>query len=482
MLESVRSTPGESVGRTEPRLSTEPLRKLTRKTSLGFEAIEFIESVVGIKLLPWQKWWLIHALELLPGGRKFRFKTIVTLVARQNGKTTLLKCLTLYLMYSDRARMVLGSAQNLEIAKESWLGAVQMIEENADLYAELDYVRRGNGDQELKLTNGARYKIAAATGNAGRGLSVDLLILDELRQHKKWDAWGALSKTTMARMTSLTVCISNAGDDESVVLNTMRANALAGGDEALAIFEWSAPEDCELDDEEGWAAANPALGYTLDIRAIRSAMTTDPPAVFRTEILCQHVESMADAVVTAPLWESCLDRGMKLDARKGRTALCFDVALDQGHATLAAAQVGLDGKVRVTTVASWPSAREALADLAMWKDRIKPAAFGWFAAGPAVSVAADLKKLGAEAIQGDEVKAVCQEFAALVPARGLIHNGDGLLTAHVLGAKKYTQGDGWRFVRRGVGHVDAAYAAAGAVRLARTLPPPKRVMLVTPSK
>jgi hypothetical protein len=54
------------------------------------------------------------------------------------------------------------------------------------------------------------------------------------------------------------------------------------------------------------------------------------------------------------------------------------------------------------------------------------------------------------------------------------HSGDGLLTAHVTGSEKLKSGDTWRFSRRGRGHCDAAYAAAGAAHLARLLPTPVR--------
>jgi hypothetical protein len=46
------------------------------------------------------------------------------------------------------------------------------------------------------------------------------------------------------------------------------------------------------------------------------------------------------------------------------------------------------------------------------------------------------------------------------------------LTAQVRGAGKRVVMDRWVFERRGPLHVDAVYAAAGAVHLARTLPPP----------
>jgi hypothetical protein len=64
------------------------------------------------------------------------------------------------------------------------------------------------------------------------------------------------------------------------------------------------------------------------------------------------------------------------------------------------------------------------------------------------------------------------ELQEQVVSRRVLHSGDPLLTAHVTGAQRLRQGDAWRFQRQGAGHCDAAYATAGAVHLARTLPSP----------
>ena len=85
---SASSAEGSLVGSEVPRIWTRPLRELTPKTSLGYSVIEFAEKFLFIELFPWQKWLLIHALELRPNGR-LRFRNIIVLVARQNGKSTL---------------------------------------------------------------------------------------------------------------------------------------------------------------------------------------------------------------------------------------------------------------------------------------------------------------------------------------------------------------------------------------------------------
>ena len=98
--------------------------------------------------------------------------------------------------------------------------------------AELDGKPRNvNGDEWFRVKSGGRYRITASNSRAGRGLSVDELNIDELRTQASWDAWSALSKTTMARPHAQTWCMSNAGDDSSVVLNQLRDSALAGRDD-----------------------------------------------------------------------------------------------------------------------------------------------------------------------------------------------------------------------------------------------------------
>ena len=125
---------------------------------------------------------------------------------------------------------------------------------------------------------------------------------------------------------------------------------------------------------------------------------------------------------------------------------------------------------------------------------MKPRAFGWLPAGPAVALAVDLADRSAknarapwppygvavEEIRG-EVPAVCMGFDQLVTAGQIVRVADALLDEHVGNAERYVTGDVWRFSRRVPdAPVDALYGAAGAVHLARTLsPPPARLRAVT---
>jgi hypothetical protein len=314
--------------------------------------------------LPWQRWLLIHAMELRPDGR-FRFRTVVVLVARQNGKTTIVEVKNLWKMFVLGVPLVIGTAQNLDIAEESWDKAVEIVESIPELAAEVAHVDKTNGKKALKLVSGSRWKIAAASRRGGRGLSGDDVNLDELREHQNWLAWGAVTKTTMARADAQIWAFSNAGDDKSVVLNNLRATGKALIDDPLTdpsigLFEWSAPDEvkctcdrvwteedpqphkptCRLWDRKAWAQANPSLGYTITEEAISSALTTDPEEIFRTEVLCQHVDDLQPywQVISEATWNGLADDGSVAGDR-----LAFAIAVTPGGTHAAIGVVGERG-------------------------------------------------------------------------------------------------------------------------------------------
>lgn len=335
-------------GRTEPRIFTPPLRELrpavydddgetllSPATSLGFEAIEFAETVLGIELRPWQRWLLIHMLELLPNGR-LRFRTCIVLVARQNGKTTLSVILSLFFLYALGRELVIGTAQDLGLAEEVWAKAVELAREVPELAELIQQVVLQTGKQALILEDGERYLIKAANRKAGRGLSGDLVLLDELREHTNFQAWAAVSKTTMARANSIVLALSNAGDASSVVLAHLRklahkalgdpdginkldaaatplqlpANLTQVPGSQLGIFEWSSAPGAELTDPDALAQANPSVGYgEFEWANIAAALESDDEFTYRTEVMCQWADGAFHSPFGPGKWEAGIVRG-----------------------------------------------------------------------------------------------------------------------------------------------------------------------------
>lgn len=482
-------------GRVEPRLWTPPLRELTPETSYGYDLIDFAD-VIGWPFDPWQKWLAIHMGELLPDGRP-RFRMALALVARQNGKTLFCKVLTLYWMFIERVPLIIGTSTSRDTAKVSWRDTIVMAEGVPLLTAELakTHTRESIGEESFFNTHGSVYRFAAPNRRAGRSLTVHRVILDELREHKSWDTYDAAVKAMTAVPDAQAVAITNQGDEHSIVLDSLRDSAIdyietGNGDPRLGLWEWSAPNGCDPTDPEAIAMANPNLGDRIKLDSIRGdairAKRAGGPelAGYRTETLCQRVIAL-DSAIDPDRWDALsATEPVDLAQYREKVALCLDVSLDGQHATLVAA-AHLDGVTHIDAVAAWdgPYATKRLrAELPDLVRRIKPRALGWFPSGPAAAVAADLADRGhrgwppprvtVEEIRGDAT-AVCMGLSEQVNAGQIAHSGDPLLTAHVRSAQRLWRGDGWVFTRRNSGPVDGCYAIAGAVHLARTLPPPR---------
>lgn len=487
---------GELLGSTTPRLWTPPLRELTPDTSWGFDFNDFCRDVLGEPNDHWQTWLSIHVGELLADGRP-RFRTVLILVARQQGKTEWARKLVLFWLFILQVGMVLGTSTDRQYAKVSWQAVCDMAEANEWLAAELptDPVRKTIGEEMLTTDHGSKYKFAASNKRAGRSLTIDRLLLDELREHSSFDTWNAAVNAMNAVWDAQTVAISNQGDVTAIVLDSLRLPALTyietgAGDPRLGLFEWSSPAGSDPTDLTALAMACPDLGRRTDPDVLLAAAMKAKAAGgeeltgFKTEVMCMRVP-LLDPAIDPDLWEAAgMDEPLDLADYRDRVALCFDVSLDGSHATLAAAAL-IDGKVHVEIVASWegfgctqPLRREMPGVVR----KIKPRKQGWFPQGPAAAIAADLAtrrganqwpppRVTVEALTA-ETDQVCMGLADLIVAGEIVHPKDPMLDQHIASAQKLRRGDRWVFTRKGTGPIDGTYAVAGAVHLARTLPAP----------
>lgn len=354
------------MGKTEPRIYTPPLRELTEETSLGFACIEYARDVLGKNLYPWQEWALIHGLEIvgeLGGDWKFRFRTLLYLISRQNGKTVLSEVIASFFLNVLCVDSVFGTSLSLDKAEEVWEAVVQDQETIPVLSQELKRVGRTNGSKRLVLTGLRTYKVGAPTRRAGRGDSNDLVMLDEVREQRDWETWSAAVASTTAKANALTVCFSNAGDPDSVVLRQLRETAIAaitgmkagdyGGDidaDSLGLFEWSAEEGAKTDDMEALAQANPALGYgNITERALASNRQTFPENKFRSECMCQQVETILPQPFPDGAWLGGIDEESQI-APESELFFGIDLSQNRRWCCIAVAGIREDGNFHIEVV------------------------------------------------------------------------------------------------------------------------------------
>jgi len=468
------SSSRELLGRPSPRVETPPPDGPSR----GHDLIDLAE-VLGQPLLPWQRHVALAAHHVDDDGA-WSSRTVSVVVARQSGKTHLLRLRILAGLLLWGERLVVATAQSREVALETFRGVVDLAESTPDVSRLIKRVARTNGKEELELKNGSRYRIVAPTSGGARGLTADCAIIDELREHHDWSVWAAISYTLQTTGGQLWVA-SNAGDATSVVLNSVReqaVGAITGGDRGpLYYAEWSAGPQRDLDDRDGWAEANPALGHLIPVEALAARRKTDPAPIFETEALCRWVDVLASPWPPNS-WLDCHDPTLEL-AADAPTFLGIDVTPDRRHAALVAVQQLEEGRLGVHLLETW-EADGAVDDLAIAqavapiarKVRARSIAFDRYTAG---AIASRLASAGLPVgdCSSSAFYQACDETLSAMVAKRLVHGGQQTLTDHVLAcARKQGSDGGWRIVRRSsAGTIAGAVAMVMAVHYAaRPLP------------
>ncbi len=443
-------------GCTEPRVFTPPLRELTPETSFGFECIDFLEGVLGWNLLPYQRFLYIHALEKSVDLKGYRFQTIVVLISRQSGKTQWLKGLGLWKLYVDGAKQVLISAQNLEFAETTLSEAVDEVRNNDLLKAEFEKFSQTNGKFRMVLSGGREWRAAVSTRKGGRSLSVDLALLDELREHQNWLAWNAIVPTTTARPRSLVVTASNAGDATSVVLRSLRDGCIGRivtgqtAETRTGLFEWSAPDDVDPLDQQYWGMANPAMGYLFeaDTLAARAEAMHDNMAGFKTEHLCQWVDALEPGIIPPEHWTATTDP----ESRRGEgssVVASVDVNFTRTKGYIAIASRRDDGKLHVEVVAAERGTDWIVPWLTERRDRFGSVVIQARGA-PASGLIEPLREAGVEVqeLGGSDLTQAYGYVFDLICGHKIAHRPAPVLDAAAEGAKAKVIGDAWVIDRK----------------------------------
>ena len=109
-------------------------------------------------------------------------------------------------------------------------------------------------------SNGSVYRAISAEAGTKHGLNPSMVIFDELAQAKNRDLYDVLDTSMGAREEPLFVTISTQSNDPEHILSKLIDDGLSDEDDTTVCHLYAADEDCDLLDERGWKAANPALG------------------------------------------------------------------------------------------------------------------------------------------------------------------------------------------------------------------------------
>lgn len=297
------SLPRGVLGDQEPRLAAYPDFDSDRS---GLRAVALARRA-GLELDPWQG--LVLEAGLRRRGPKWAAFEVALIVARQNGKGTVLEALELAALFLfPDVKLVLHSAHQFKTAAEAFLRIRALIEDRPEFDRKVARVRTAAGAEAIELKNGKRLRFVARSSGSGRGFTSDLVILDEAYELDD-QQMAALLPTLSARPDPQVWYASTAGGPLSVQLGRVRARALAGNARSLAFMEWSADESDDPGDILTWAKANPGLGIRIDpdyVERETSALAPDQFARERLSIGDYPVDGAGEwDVISRDAWDAC---------------------------------------------------------------------------------------------------------------------------------------------------------------------------------
>lgn len=291
----------------------------------GEKVISFIESyckvpegdLLGQKfhLLPFQKKFIIDVYD-----NPNKTKLAILSIARKQGKTALIACLVLVHLIGPEAvrnSQIISGAQSRDQAAIVFDLCCKIIRQNEQLSVR---IKISPSNRRLYgITTNTMYKAISAEAKTAHGGSPILAILDEVGQVKGPRSLfiEAITTSQGAYKNPLLITISTQAPTDNDLLSTWIDGELVSHNPKTVCHVYSAPEDMQIDDREGWSLANPAMGVFRSLEDIeeqceKAKKLPGSEPSFRNLILNQRVETSAP-FVSKIVWESCGNKPKPLE-------------------------------------------------------------------------------------------------------------------------------------------------------------------------
>jgi phage terminase large subunit-like protein len=251
----------------------QPTGKWMYDNRLATRPVDFIETLCKhskgewmgkpIELELFQKAFISALFGFVDENGVRRFKETFFLVARKNGKSTLLSGIMLYMLIADGegGAQVVSAATKREQSSIVFSEALNMVSQSPDLRAHL---KKRKTDLYFPLTFGTMTALASDS-NTLDGLNLHLAVIDELHAIKDRNLYEVLKQGMSARRQPLMVMITTAGTVRENIYDDMYdyASKVVDGtiqDERFlpVLYELDARD--EWTDFRMWEKANPGIG------------------------------------------------------------------------------------------------------------------------------------------------------------------------------------------------------------------------------
>jgi hypothetical protein len=473
MTSVIAATPGV-LGHQRPRISLVPQIAVSDSGEMALEVCDR----ANLGLDPWQRFVLTSSLGEREDGKWAAFE-VGEVVARQNGKGTTLEARELTGLFAvDEERLIIHSAHEQITSSEHQRRLLDLIESVPEFDQKVLRAPRGKGQEAIELRDGSRILFKTRTSGGGRGLTGDLVVLDEAMiitlatTATLLPTMAARSMTGNPQIWYTGSAVDQQKHEHGVVLARVRERGLAGAPRLMYV-EWSAPGDDPSNVPEGvrldpevWAQANPGLGIRISPEYV-----ADEHGALGAREFCVERLGIGDwpatgdngaQVISDEAWNALADHGSR---RVGHVCFAFDTNPERSMSAISVAGRRADGLGHVETVdhhagTGWVPHR--IVELAGRHD----ATVACDARGPAASLVAEIEALGVKVRQLDaqEHARAWGGFVDRVEQRAMRHLGTPELLQAIKGAAKRPLGDAWAWSRKSSG-VDISPLVAGTIAL-----------------
>ncbi|MEZ5894267.1 MAG: terminase TerL endonuclease subunit, partial [Parvularculaceae bacterium] len=330
----------------------------------AWRACAFVESLPHVKggwaarrermkLQSWQIWIVASIFGWISKstGRR-RYRRVLILVPRKNGKSALAAGIGLYMLAGDgeHGAEVFAGATSEKQAFEVFRPARAMALKTPRMCERFSLEVGAKGI--ISIENGSRFE--PLIGKPGDGASPSCAIVDEYHEHETDELVETMRTGQGARDEPLLLMISTAGDNiggpcYQAMLDAQRILEGNERDDALFAALYG------LDDDDDWTAehslrkANPNFGVSVSAEFLlqeRADALANPrrQAVFQTKHLNRWVGSRA-AFFNMENWRRCADPALTIEAFAGkRCFLAIDLASKNDIASIGAVFANGEGR------------------------------------------------------------------------------------------------------------------------------------------
>lgn len=318
----------------------------------GQDCVDLAAAYLGAPLDDWQADIVRGILRETGGG--YAASQAGCTVARQSGKGQILLAVELFGLF-ELGEQILHTAHAVKTSSDAFRRLWAVVQAHQELAARVRRHSQMIGAEYIELDSGARIAFTTRSASAGRGLSLDRLVVDEAEDLPAAEV-AALAPTVFSRPRAQSLYFGTAPGPmhDSEAFETMRKSAHEGLNPRLCWFEWCAEWGDDIDDRDLWLRVNPAVASgRVSLQAIVDDRAVLPVDAFRAERLSMWVpRGAAEATLFDPeAWEALHDPESTPVAD---LAIGVDVGPSRDAATVCVAGRRADGLIHVEWYATEP--------------------------------------------------------------------------------------------------------------------------------